>query len=532
MREDYFAAQRQQARAPRSSLLGVFRSVQLILVVIAFVLCILAFRIVQAPLPSNMLDSSWAYIIDFAAIQKIPFGTDLVFTYGPLGLISSRFMLPDHQLLFTVVCICFITAFFWGLYGYTKGKRRYGLLLLPLLLANVDLSNAFFFTLPLVILYLSAKSGDDRAWTFPATVVLAALLGLTPLIKGTMSVPTIVCIGLATIIQLRKGQRRALVLPVVAAASTVAAWLCLGQPLGAIGPYFIHQIWIASGYTDAMSSFGDLREVRTFLIFACILLATLIIQRRQFDLAKAFACACVLFVSFKAGFVRHDAHAMISASGLVLVAFVSVVDRPTILRCIAGLACLAGAVSIESDYGPADLTFNWTRMTSSIQGSARAVTTLLREPGQFRANFEQAKQAIAARFKLPPTQGSVDLYSYDQTMILASNREYDPRPVIQSYSAYTPGLASLNDDHLRGENAPKTIFFAITPVDEQYPALEDGRSWPALLSLYKNRSFVSPGEGEEFAVLERTDDKTMAQIDAPTVSRTFKFDEDIPIPQD
>ncbi|MDB0571426.1 hypothetical protein LBW59_11665 [Ralstonia solanacearum] len=69
-------------------------------------------------------------------------------------------------------------------------------------------------------------------------------------------------------------------------------------------------------------------------------------------------------------------------------------------------------------------------------------------------------------------------------MLIASGTLWAPRPVIQSYSAYNPPLARINADHLSGAGAPDNIFFSISPIDNHLPALEDGTSWPALLTSY------------------------------------------------
>jgi hypothetical protein len=45
-------------------------------------------------------------------------------------------------------------------------------------------------------------------------------------------------------------------------------------------------------------------------------------------------------------------------------------------------------------------------------------------------------------------------------------------------------LAEMNARHLRGPHAPDTIFFSVQAIDGRYPSLDDGLSWPELLSRY------------------------------------------------
>jgi hypothetical protein len=90
---------------------------------------------------------------------------------------------------------------------------------------------------------------------------------------------------------------------------------------------------------------------------------------------------------------------------------------------------------------------------------------------------------------VPGLNGTTDIYTYEQSILLASNDAWSPRPVFQSYSAYTPALARLNELHLRGTNAPHWILFDLMAIDDRLPSLEDGISWPALLDNYTFISF-------------------------------------------
>ena len=75
--------------------------------------------------------------------------------------------------------------------------------------------------------------------------------------------------------------------------------------------------------------------------------------------------------------------------------------------------------------------------------------------------------------QLPKVHGSVDIYPWGQSFLLARDMDYRPRPVIQSYLAYTQKLEELNAAHLRGKNAPDWIFFSFGTIDDRYTSLDD-----------------------------------------------------------
>jgi hypothetical protein len=104
--------------------------------------------------------------------------------------------------------------------------------------------------------------------------------------------------------------------------------------------------------------------------------------------------------------------------------------------------------------------------------------------GYLRSDYEKNLASERKTHPLPPIEGDTDLYSYDQTVLFAHALPYQPRPIIQSYSAYTPELAAMNAAHLRTARAARNILFAVQPLDDRFPSLDDGLSWPELLTLY------------------------------------------------
>jgi hypothetical protein len=108
--------------------------------------------------------------------------------------------------------------------------------------------------------------------------------------------------------------------------------------------------------------------------------------------------------------------------------------------------------------------------------------------GELENSFLKAEASIRDAYAVPPLNGTVDIYEVDQSFLLASKNEWNPRPIIQSYSAYTPYLAKLNEQHLRGANAPNWLLIDLQTIDDRLPSLDDGSSWPALVDNY---AFVS-----------------------------------------
>jgi hypothetical protein len=145
-----------------------------------------------------------------------------------------------------------------------------------------------------------------------------------------------------------------------------------------------------------------------------------------------------------------------------------------------------------------------------------------------RAHLNEAYEQYLADFRnecsLPPIQGTVDSYSVDQRYIVAMHWPYRPRPVIQSYSAYTPELAEMNAAHLRGDGAPENILFRITTVNGRFPPLDDGLSWPELFTRYDIQTVE-----RTFVLMKRSAAPREFHL-TPISDTTLHFGETLPVP--
>lgn len=83
-------------------------------------------------------------------------------------------------------------------------------------------------------------------------------------------------------------------------------------------------------------------------------------------------------------------------------------------------------------------------------------------------------------------------------MCHANNLRVRHRPVFESYNAWTAPLARLNRDFLTGSSAPDQLLFAVRSIDQRFPAMEDGLSWPEIITRYDVL-----GEKQGYLVLRR-----------------------------
>jgi hypothetical protein len=147
--------------------------------------------------------------------------------------------------------------------------------------------------------------------------------------------------------------------------------------------------------------------------------------------------------------------------------------------------------------------------------------------GKDRINhwYEAQLERVRRLHPLPELEGTVDIYSYNQSYLLATKNHWDPRPVFQSYAAYSPTLAAINEAHLLNASSPDNILFKVEPIDKRLPALDDGLSWPVLLNNYL------PGNKESGLLLLKKKNSTNTRpAEVEIVNKSCALGEEVYLP--
>lgn len=449
-----------------------------------------------APLmPSWGLDASFALAVNHAQAVGMVFGRELVFTLGPYASLYSGVYHPGSDgLMLAAAGLLAVgyAAVLWQLRPAPLAAATSALLLASLLTSR----DALLLCYPLLALWAVLRPACGHC----SAVLLAAPLGLLLLTKGSLLPLVLLAVGSASSALLFSGQRgRALQFAGTALLACPLLWGLAGQPLAALPLYWLNQLPLISGFAEAMSVSGPLWQVGLWLGLASSVLA-LALYRREPGLAAwvtLLNLAAVLFVAFKAGFVRHDMHVIIARDVLLLLACLLLGwGKPRSLPGLPWLslaAVLLGGQALEVMYPYNDRAPLHARAVQFYQHKADALLQRLQHPDALAVRYQAALAELQQRYQFPRFNGTVDIYSANQAELLASGNRWQPRPVFQSYSAYTPGLLALNRDSLLRRDAPQHIVFKIEPIDGRLPALEDGASWPLLLRLYQLHTRAANG---------------------------------------
>lgn len=511
-----------------------------IVAIVAALLSIVLFVPLMPVMPKLGLDPSWNLAINEAAARGMQFGKDVLYTAGPLSNVWTQAYHPatihlafvaglilalGHTFLVYRIALASRPAWFWlfvAVVAFFMVSRDTLFLVYPLLLVIVS----FRVSLPITH---QDKIELTRSDCF--LLLLAGTgLGLLPILKlSFLPLAVISWVFSSILLWLSKYRLMAGLMLVMPVLGMIVFWVLAGQELVTLPDYFANNAPVVSGFTRAMSNRFFLLTPALYLLSS--VLALYLVYRYLTDnggilaLIILMVVAAFLFLSFKAGFVRQDVHALTAGSSIVM----GMVILGS-FRAIGYRLVVAGMVSAIMTWLLIHIQFSSASFEYYKSPAARVVTSLRAQIlddqsfSSWRDQYDARLKEISEYVPIPKLEGSVDIYPYQVAALIASQNAWSPRPVFQSFSAYTPELSEANVAHLTGQRAPDHILFELGSIDGRYPSMEDGASWPVLLAAYD----IS-GVTNHYLVLGRKETQRSVPPLTPIASRTARFGERVDV---
>jgi hypothetical protein len=487
------------------------------------------------------MDNAWSQVRHVAFSQHWQFGKDIVFTYGPWGFLARDYYPPTYPIAVTawiILSLVFLCAG-WRLARHFSDNRLVAGLWLVGFTAAASLPAGDDFNVRLVawglLLLFLHFFVEERAFT-PIQALLVVSLGWLSLVKFTGLVESVVVVAVIAADNLFRHRRFPWIVPLWG-ASLLCFWFAASQHSSSLAAFLCNYWRITDGYTEAVMLTGKTEacDAVCFLLIAvllCALAGRLAWARLRFFGALPLAgLGTILFIVFKLGYVRNDRHESAPVMALVLISLVCLaVAWPERKRTAGAATCLLiastlFASSVFNSWFPGDGLWKQLAGTFSIYNLFAPVAGPC--TGYLRSSYENDLARERRDHPLPPIKGNADLYSYDQNVLFAHGLPYQPRPIVQSYSAYTPELAAMNAAHLRTARAARNILFAVQPLDDRFPSLDDGLSWPELLTLYDIKG-ASDDRGS-FLLLSRSATPREFRL-TPLQNTSARFGEPVTLP--
>jgi hypothetical protein len=486
-----------------------------------------AFFLSGTTAPHLDLDQSWQAVLEHASRHRLQFGTEILFTYGPLNYLnlpfSQGFFLPQRT----------IFAIIWGLIAAASATIVAVRLNGPSRLLFAVWFLVFSATGELeqhVFMVIACGGGlllDTRSNLKAAASCWLVMIAILSLVKFNFLIASVMTVIVAmTVHLLRRDIGKAAVIAAGYGGFLLLFWLLCGQSLQSLPAWFTGSLEIAAGYSEAMSLTPP-----TALLACCVILMVLIIAsccliswacpRNLISSAELFLLAGYAFLSWKHGMVRAGGEITYNFVTSVPILFGLLLAIPnrkdcrkigTSLSVIYLLTIVLTIVAAEqTDNG---VTWHkmlaWPRqMTANLRQIDHIVT------GKWQRNFEALQPGF--RIQEEPDlrlarsligNASVDVLNCLQWSALSNRLNYRPRPVIQGYSVFTPHLQLLNLDFFRSGTRPEFLLFNPETIDDRLETLDDAAVLPYVFSNY-----FPVGQDKGFAILRtRTESSEAAQL--------------------
>ncbi len=447
--------------------------------------------------PGIDLDASWRMALALFFQQGLQFGTEVVFTYGPLGFQMGKTYAGIMWWELLVWQLAIGIGFAWVVMSFGEKLSGYPRLYyyLAFLLFGAQYEDAMHM-LGIVLLGLALlhRNGGRPDWP---KVLLGLFLALLAVVKFT-NLMLCAFVVLCVIGHSLWGRRTREA--VVHAASFFGGFLilwmlCRQNPLN-LPAYFVHSLEISSGYQQAMGIDGGWPALwKALVVGAGLVFYVLWHLWKQRDKAFAFAgclmLAAFLYLSWKHGFVRADGHMI----GYFYAALLPITAFPVLLKdeaCMAwmrrwlmlplGVLCLFGLYNALSGVITETLGVFQGRVFGNVYNALNL--------DKLRSGYNDRLGEQRGAGDMPKTRaiignGSVDVLGYEQSAAIFNRFNYQPRPVFQSYTVYTPKLARLNYEHFAGDRAPDFALVKMHSLDGRLTSIDDAAVLALLMYRYE-----------------------------------------------
>jgi hypothetical protein len=361
------------------------------------------------------------------------------------------------------------------------------------------LDQTAFFILACGALLLLADNPEQR-WQAPFYVFAFIVLALIKASFLTAAFASLVLVAGCWIRQ--RKLVNAIALALAAPAGFVICWMALGQSPSHLAKWIRHALELESGYSGAMSLGPKTPVLCAALAGLTLFVGALFaaIMRARGGLlpwAVVITLAQYTFLAWKEGFTRSgDWHAFVFLwflpLGMTLFLLKDMPGAPPAShRWVVNVAfatsmalCLVAAHFQIPGFAWRHVT-EWPRRATH---NAQSIFAILRgRPDDLYADCRDSRNMgmlLLDHAKDVIGNESVDVMNYLLLAAVVNEMNYQPRPVIQGFVAYTPALQNLNQEYFRSAGRPHFVMLCQQATDGRFPALEDSAALNYVLNNY------------------------------------------------
>ena len=459
--------------------------------------------------PATNLDSSYGFGSNYFPDAGFRYGSDLIFTYGPLGYLFYPEDIGNHIVIANMVrgaiwallLVHLVLLYRVGMNGFAKAL----LFMVAIIPISIPLLYHFDYyavsVLIVLIVYLI-----ERPRAVLALVSIVFLTGILALTKFTGYAIALVCVLLLLVV--RNDWERKLVhhrdvyLVLAVVLALPVAFLLHNPSLVGLFNYVYGSLQLSSGYSDAMSTPTGTADIvyETILVALFALGLIYATAKRALPIRVAAVLLVLCWMNFKHGFVRGIDHTPFAfLFQILLAALLIALLRPGARLTVKYAVVFPFFVTVAL----LGLNLHWLSVWNKLWWSTaiprQATAELLNwEATRRRIEDENNKSdefvRLPAAFRNRLEKATAIVFPWELSYARSGHFKLQPLYVMQAYSAYTAYLDRKTAEHIRADsNHAQYVLFDWQAIDTRHPLLDVPATWMALADSYEPVE-VAPGK--------------------------------------
>jgi hypothetical protein len=485
------------------------------------------------------LEFSWRLGLNWSRSIGAQYGKDIIFTYGPLYYFygyavpafysSKAFLLINLGINLFFAAIKASVVFFFYRRANSSNKMYAAIFAgIVMLLCVHEHLWVHYLYLELVMMFTTMLLCDsfyelceNNAATSIKHIINNILASLLMVIAqyvkfSFFNIVVVLIISFSVLYIFHRKNKIAVIFAGSYIVLSILIWIISGQSIKNIFSYIYTGLQLSSGFTPAMSrNFADATIFNIF-VFAFITIGAFVVMMIYFAIKKKlFLFIAMLFISpqifllFKQSFVRADIHAYAFMGTLPFIAlyllFVSVLlpssSPPSTQKSQLFVNNSNKCILIIS------IIVSWVSMSVTNIGflPKNNAYQIIKDYRNYEDDINETKQNIRNQYGnynelayYINSDETTDIFPWDISLLYAYDLNWQPRPVIQSYTNYIQALDKLTARHFLTEKAPDKLIYTPKTIDGRYALFDEPETFRIVLLNYTSLAY-----NDTYLILEK-----------------------------
>jgi len=474
------------------------------------------------------LDPSWIITLNYASLKHLVWGKDFVFTFGPLGYLSTKFLWGSNKTSVLLFDFFVSINFFLLFYNTIQSSSKKAFAIVLILLVSLTLPGYFGSSIALIlftflIYWILQSNNTFKYYNYGLQILIVVFLFYIKINTGLIALLFFtIALLYNSIVKVIKPIPFLLIL-VIPFISIYTLSIIFNV---SIYSYILNSLELIKGYNDVQ--YLDIPENKHFYFFVLPLLLLLLsifvlelkkakhLKEKAKTIMTFFYLGSLWFIVYKQAFVRADVYHIVEyfiASNLILVVinalFFEGYKKGILISTI--VIFIINITIIKQNTNQVDtITEKFSKknyFNSFIEFTPIASLKI----------FPNANE-LPLKIKNSVGTNSIDVYPWNSMMLFENKMNFTPRPVFQSYATYTKTLQNLNFEFYNSDKAPEFVIYDVCAIDDRYAFFDDAKINLVLSQNYivkdtfnyKNRNLLLLKKDHQKHKIRLTKDKEYA----------------------